>query len=175
MLFYTIDTLPSFYAILNLVNIDFKFISSLFLLSVSLIFLPAGSRAIGDVIEPWTISNNQLIYPTNNFASFVYSNYVYALNGSVRTGYSLNSTIFSSASLDGSLSAWSNINANTPDALIFHTSAVKDNKVYILGGKVEPLGIGNSTDYVWKGDISNVGKITNWTYIAYITLPYIVG
>lgn len=124
------------------------------------------SESVGDIFTTWTANTNQLSYQTNNFTSFIYSNYIYALNGSVSTGNSLYSTIFSSIVTDGTTSSWSNINSNTPDALIYHSSVVKDNKVYVLGGKVEPSGIGNSVNYVWKGDINIEGKIPTWTTLT---------
>ena len=139
---------------------SFFFTSALALVFVTL-FSPSSTKSLDEIFSAWQAGNN-LPYQLANHASFTYSNRIYAINGSAQTGASKKSVISSSINQDGSLTSWSNINADTPDALILHASAIKENKIYVLGGKVEPLGIGNSVDYVWVGNLNIDGGISGW-------------
>ena len=144
-------------------KIKYFFISALVLIFTSItLFNSSLAQSSNEIFSTWQTSSS-LPYPLANYPSFVYLDRIYAINGSAQTGASKQSVISSVINSDGSLVSWNNINADTPDALILHASVIKENKIYVLGGKVEPSGIGNSVNYVWVGNLNNDGSISSWT------------
>jgi len=121
------------------------------------------------------LSTNQLPYPLASHTSFIHQNKIYTINGSAQFMSSRHSVLSNIPLLNGSLASWGTENADTPSALIWHTTTLKDSFVYTLGGKEENIGSAMShVNKVRLGIIEN-GVINSWIETTPLPLALSLG
>jgi len=125
------------------------------------------AKSFGDPTSGWSITSHTP-YSNSNHSSVIVNNNIFMINGSIHTGQSRSTILYAPIDQDGFISTWVQSEISTPDALIYHATVSKENNIYVLGGKSEPYGIGNSVDFVWLGSFDG-SSLSDWTELK--TLP----
>ncbi len=110
-----------------------------FVIFLFLFLLPIPSYA-QDITSDW-FTTTSLPYAISSHTSFSAGEKVSVVGGSAVTGQSKFDVKTSAPSSGGSLGSW-NTTLYVPNALIWHTTTLKDNYVYVLGGREENPGSG---------------------------------
>lgn len=116
----------------------------IFILSILFLFQFQSTVNAQPSLGQWQ-NTTSLPFKIGSSISFILNNELFNLSGSAATGQSkydiINSTINNA---DGTVGLWGN-NTNFPRALIWHTIALNNNHVYILGGREENPGSSNQS------------------------------
>lgn len=143
-------------------------LSSLLILAVSF-----PSKAIAsNLINDWTITSN-LPDQRASSTSFSVGNEIFVLGGSAALGVNSPKPVRSSINLDGSLVSWLSDSAALPKGMIWHSTVLKGNYVYVIGGNDNVFG-SSSNNLVYKGEISN-GLISSWTLVNSLPIKSALG
>ena len=130
-----------------------------FILSI-LIFFSHPQLTFADPLGNW-LSTTNLPNPLASHISYTSANKISVVGGANTVVIPTNiSSVINNA--DGSLLPW--ISSGSTLTLFWHSSAIKDNFLYILGGATFPPTV--SLDTVYKGVIDNQGIITSWTSLT---------
>lgn len=118
-----------------------------------------------DSTTAWS-STTSLPYLLASHVSFYSGNKVFVIGGSAVTGQSKFDVLSNTINSNGTLNNWTDLSDPTPTALIFHAIAVKENYVYILGGREENVGSAlNHVNKVFRGTLNIQGDIKLWTQL----------
>lgn len=125
-----------------------------------LFLLPIPSYA-QDITSNWSTTTS-LPYTISSHTSFSAGEKVSVIGGSSVTGQSKFDIKTSTPAIDGTLGNWAT-SALVPSALIWHSTILRDNYVYILGGREEnPGSAGGDVNKVYKGELDSDGTVTSW-------------
>ncbi|MBI4091678.1 MAG: C39 family peptidase [Candidatus Levybacteria bacterium] len=130
-----------------------------FILSI-LIFFSHPQTIFADSLGSWSNTTN-LPNPLASHISYTSANKISVVGGANTVVVPTNiSSVINNA--DGSLLPW--ISSGSALSLFWHSSAIKDNFLYVLGGATFPPTVSINT--VYKGVIDNQGVITSWTSLT---------
>lgn len=132
-----------------------------FILSILIFFShPQSIFSFADPIGSWSNTTN-LPSPLASHISYTSANKISVVGGANTVVIPTNiSSVINNA--DGSLLPW--ISSGSTLSLFWHSSAIKDNFLYVLGGATFPPTVSLNT--VYKGVIDNQGVITSWTSLT---------
>ena len=137
------------------------FISLPIFILLSLIFNVRSAQGFVDPVAN-IIQQPNLPYGSANHTSVIYNNTLFIFGGG--TSGNTDAVLTSNINPDGSLGGWSNSNYILPDRLIWHSTVINDNNVYLIGGaEVVQSTIVKSVDTVFLGKIDTDNNIKTWT------------
>lgn len=136
------------------------FILPIFIITLVLfsLFTPSASQAV-DPLGTWSNTEN-LPNTLASHISFSSGNKISVVGGANTIVIPTN--ISSVTNANGTLQPWSSSGSSL--SLFWHSSAIKDNILYILGGATFPPTVSLNT--VYKGVINNQGIVTSWTLLT---------
>lgn len=154
-------------------TVNFILLRSYFLLIWFLIlyffFYPNFSISLAfDPTNSWSSTTN-LPNPLASHASQSFSNKVFVIGGA--TGNVIPTNLSSIVTVNGSLQDW-NSSINSP-SIYWHSSVIKDNHIYLLGGATYPPT--TSVKSVYLGTIDGSGVISSWTPLKSLLEPSSLG
>jgi N-acetylneuraminic acid mutarotase len=117
--------------------------------------------SIGSWITSTSILPTGVIFPT----SVVNNNYVYILGGGGNNQNITNTVYYAQLNIDGSVGSWTESLSTLPTSVIFHTSIVNNNYVYVIGGQSQ-TGL---SDTVYYAQLNIDGSVGSW--ITTTSLP----
>ncbi len=132
-----------------------------FILALTIFIFTAPDSLKAD-IGSWN-STTPLPYKLASHVSAIISNRLYIISGSAVTGQTRQEIEHSDINPDGSITSWNN-SSNIPQPVIWHSSALHGQLLYILGGYPDGLGGNNNTvSNVYVSNNSN--PISTWTVL----------
>lgn len=124
----------------------------LFSLVLHLVLFPPASKA------GWGMVDYKLPTKVANHPSFSYKDSLFVLAGSTTT---VTDIVYHSFFGDNALSEWDTNSENIPKNLFWHSSAIENSFIYVLGGNEYPNNQVYSTNAVFKGYVDD-RRISNW-------------
>lgn len=121
-----------------------------------------------DLINPWSTTVN-LPYSLASHVSQSFSGKVFVIGGA--TSGVISANLSSTVNADGSLQSW-NSSINSP-SIYWHSSAIKDNFIYLLGGTTYPPT--TSVTSVYLGKIDDSGLVSSWMPLTPLLEPSSLG